>query len=224
MLKDIYIIKNDINDKVYIGQAKDSKYRFQTHCRPSAATKTNNIIDKAIQKYGREHFWYEILESQIEKYNEMEKYYIKLYNSEVPNGYNLTAGGEDPPHMVGVDHVESLLTHEQVEALTNDLRTTTITLTALAKKYGFESKTSVCDFNRGKTYYRENIEYPIRKENKIGKLSKIDVDQIIELLKTTKLTYTAIGQHYNVEARAISRINKGIYHHRDEENYPIRKK
>lgn len=29
MKKDIYIIKNDINNKVYIGQAKNAKERFK---------------------------------------------------------------------------------------------------------------------------------------------------------------------------------------------------
>ena len=30
--KEIYIIKNDLNNKVYIGQAIDSKDRFRSHC------------------------------------------------------------------------------------------------------------------------------------------------------------------------------------------------
>lgn len=70
MLKDIYIIKNKINDKVYIGQAKNAKERFQGHCKPSAAHLNNSLISKAIKKYGKENFWYEILESQIEDYND----------------------------------------------------------------------------------------------------------------------------------------------------------
>ena len=43
MVKDIYIIKNDINEKVYIGQAIDVKQRFQSHCKPSAATLNNEL-------------------------------------------------------------------------------------------------------------------------------------------------------------------------------------
>ena len=77
MRKDIYIIKNDINKKVYIGQAKNAKTRFQGHCKPSSAN--NEIIGRAINKYGREHFWYEILEHNVENYNEREKYWIKIF-------------------------------------------------------------------------------------------------------------------------------------------------
>ena len=51
MRKDIYIIRNDINKKVYIGQAKNAKTRFQGHCKPSSAN--NEIIGRAINKYGR---------------------------------------------------------------------------------------------------------------------------------------------------------------------------
>ena len=31
--KDIYIIKNDLNDKVYIGQSINSEERFKSHCK-----------------------------------------------------------------------------------------------------------------------------------------------------------------------------------------------
>ena len=43
MEKYIYIIKNDINEKVYIGQAKDVKQRFLSHCKPSAGTLNNDL-------------------------------------------------------------------------------------------------------------------------------------------------------------------------------------
>ena len=72
--KDIYVIKNDINLKVYVGQSVDSKKRFESHCKKN---KDNSLIDKAIQKYGKEHFWYEVLEEKIQNYNEREKYWIK---------------------------------------------------------------------------------------------------------------------------------------------------
>ena len=68
--KDIYIIKNDINDKVYIGQSINSEERFKSHCKGAY---DNSIIDRAIAKYGKQHFWYEILENQVENYNYIKK-------------------------------------------------------------------------------------------------------------------------------------------------------
>ena len=134
MRKDIYIIKNDINKKVYIGQAKNAKTRFQGHCKPSSAN--NEIIGRAINKYGREHFWYEILEHNVENYNEREKYWIKKYNCIVPNGYNLSNGGEEPPVMKGLEHPESKLTKEQLDNLIYDLKNTNLSYPKLSEKYG----------------------------------------------------------------------------------------
>lgn len=221
-VKDIYIIENDINNKVYIGQAIDAKIRFQSHCKPSAVTLNNELIGKAIQKYGKEHFSFRILESQIENYNERERYWISFYNSLAPNGYNLLEGGEVPPIMRGVEHPEALLNEEQIEELTLDLKNGVLTTQELLKKYNFVSRTSLNDFNKGKTYHRD-IEYPIRKRY-IGKLTDEDIDEIIYQLRNTTRTYKDIGIDYNVEGRAISRIDKGIFHKQDGIEYPIRRK
>lgn len=221
MKKDIYLITNDINSKVYVGQSKNAQSRFIAHCKPSAAYRDNELIAKAIQKYGKEHFSLTILESQIENYNDREQYWIKYYDCKIPKGYNQLDGGEEPPLMSGIIHPESKLTKEQVIALTNDLLNTNLKLTELAEKYGFESNTSVYEFNKGITYVR-NIDYPIRKNNPIGKLTNNDIQEIIYILKNTYRSFENIGKQYNVEARTISRINRGIFHKQQNEKYPIR--
>lgn len=91
----IYIIRNTVNDKVYIGQTKVSlKLRFQNHL--SAARKGKDyIIGKAIRKYGEEKFYIELLEEcTIEELNEREKYWISYFNSTNNKfGYNISIGG-----------------------------------------------------------------------------------------------------------------------------------
>lgn len=221
MKKDVYIIKNDINDKVYIGQAKDAKSRFQAHCKPSSAHSENDLVAKDIQKYGREHFSYEILESQVEDYNEKEKYYIRQYNSLLPYGYNIMEGGDQPPIMKGYEHPESLLDEESVWNLTNDLKYTDLSFVELAKKYNFESNTSISEFNNGITYVRD-IEYPIRKEVYNGKLTNKDVQDIINILKYTYRSYSDIASQYGLEYKAIKRINSGELHYDPNIEYPIR--
>ena len=73
----IYIIKNLINNKVYIGQTiqKLSK-RFNGHCCYSKTDKSINMyIKRAIHKYGRENFSIELLEEcNIEDLNQREQY------------------------------------------------------------------------------------------------------------------------------------------------------
>jgi group I intron endonuclease len=89
----IYIIKNTINSKVYIGQTTQTvETRFKQHLK---CLKSNSVqlISKAIKKYGKSNFYVEILEECfIEELNKKEEHYIKLYNS-FSNGYNLCRGG-----------------------------------------------------------------------------------------------------------------------------------
>ena len=217
--KDIYIIKNDINTKVYIGQALDSKQRFKSHCKGDY---DNSLIDKAIQKYGKEHFWFEILESQIENYNEREKYWIRYYNSIKPFGYNILNGGDEPPVYYGDEHPNVKISDNDVINLKKDLAETTLSLSQLADKYNI-SKRQVLRINQGISRASLNEKYPIRKNPNInGKLTEEDIDNIIDLLKYTYRFNGDIAREYGVEVHTISRINNGTIHHRDNINYPVR--
>lgn len=93
----IYIIKNYINDKVYIGQTTMTvRERFMTHMKPSICKRTpTRKLYNAINKYGRENFYYEILEENVplEVLDEKEIFYINQYDS-YKNGYNSTLGGD----------------------------------------------------------------------------------------------------------------------------------
>lgn len=87
----IYIIKNDVNNKVYIGQTSRSiEIRWKEHVR-----KGNQLIDRAIHKYGLEHFFIDqIEECNDEDLDAREQYWISYYDS-LNNGYNLTSGGKE---------------------------------------------------------------------------------------------------------------------------------
>lgn len=92
----IYLITNLINNKKYVGQTiQKPETRFNYHL--NYASKNYNIsnmpISKAINKYGRNNFIFEILETCSESdLNERESYYIKKYDS-FHSGYNATLGG-----------------------------------------------------------------------------------------------------------------------------------
>lgn len=91
----IYIIRNTINSKVYIGQTKVSlKLRFQNHLS-AARNGKDYVIGKAIRKYGEENFYIELLEEcTIEELNEREKYWISYFNATNNKfGYNMSIGG-----------------------------------------------------------------------------------------------------------------------------------
>lgn len=85
----IYKITKKENGKSYIGQSNDIERRFKEH------TFKNKIpIDKAIQKYGKESFQFEILEEcSLDELDEKERYWINYYNTYKGFGYNCSEGG-----------------------------------------------------------------------------------------------------------------------------------
>lgn len=92
----IYVIKNDVNDKVYVGKTDGSiERRFQQHCQDSKKDSIKNRpLYYAIRKYGIEHFFVEELEEcKQEDASALEIYYINLFQS-YKNGYNATRGEE----------------------------------------------------------------------------------------------------------------------------------
>ncbi len=92
----IYKITNLINNKIYIGQTKNSiNERFKGHCT-AARQGIKYRFYYAIRKHGEENFKIELLEiaNSIEEACELEKNYIKKYQSTHPSiGYNATSGG-----------------------------------------------------------------------------------------------------------------------------------
>ena len=87
----IYVIQNLINYKIYVGKSK--KINNKENYFGSGV-----VINKAIKKYGKENFHKSILISSITseiKLNILEKFYIKLFNSQDRLiGYNIADGGD----------------------------------------------------------------------------------------------------------------------------------
>jgi group I intron endonuclease len=96
----IYLIRNRVNGKVYIGkfQAHDVQRRWRYH-QKAAARGSRNCFHAAIRKYGHKAFSIEILCYAKDKLEliELEKHYIAKYKSYPPQagfGYNMTLGGD----------------------------------------------------------------------------------------------------------------------------------
>lgn len=218
--KDIYIIINNINNKVYVGQSKNAAIRFKQHCK--SCNLDNSLIGKAIKKYGKQNFAFKILERQIVNYNEREDYWIEFYNSKHPNGYNILSGGGKPPTLYGEESPNCKLSNDELNNLIDDLINTKISYGKLATKYKI-SKRQVMRINCGVSRYSDDITYPIRKTPNInGKLDDSDVDLIIELLQYTYFLNGTIARMFGVGVHAISRINSGKSHFRNYIDYPIR--
>lgn len=93
----IYIIRNTVNDKVYIGQTRVTvEKRWKEHLRHAAYGE--QVINRAMKKYGIDKFYIETLEvCDAELLDEREMYYIALYDStDKTKGYNVSIGGNTP--------------------------------------------------------------------------------------------------------------------------------
>ena len=94
----IYKATNLINNKTYIGQTVlDLNTRRRQH-ENSYKYKSCYAFSRAIKKYGKENFKWEVIDTAttIEELNEKESYYIEFYKSLTSqNGYNLKGGGDN---------------------------------------------------------------------------------------------------------------------------------
>ena len=101
-MKGIYKITNQINNKVYIGQADKLDYRKQRHFYQLEQNKHHNEhLQRAFKKYGKYNFMFEIIE-ETNDLNNRELFWINEYggvNSDL--NYNL----KDPLTMKWSEYV-----------------------------------------------------------------------------------------------------------------------
>lgn len=89
----LYQITNLINNKKYIGQTNNIQKRWSNH---KCCNSPNMVIAKAIKKYGVDNFKFEVLykDIPIDKIDDLERKIIQEKNTLVPNGYNVSKGGQ----------------------------------------------------------------------------------------------------------------------------------
>lgn len=94
VLYSVYMHKNQVNNKVYIGVTKQNpEKRFQ---KGIGYKYSNKAFWEDIEKYGWDKFSHTILETGLSKesVSDREEYYIRLYNSTNSQfGYNVIGGG-----------------------------------------------------------------------------------------------------------------------------------
>lgn len=189
----IYMIVNTVNDKPYIGKTVNINKRMNRH-RYNARDGEKSHLYNAIRKYGEDNFVFLILEEAYskEELNELEIYYIELYDTYRGFGYNQSAGGdghgggEESP-MYGRKH-----TPEALEKISKTHKGKTIT-----------------DEQRAKQSY--SMRGKLKGEsNPNAKLSPEDVEEIRRLLDTKEYTQKQIAEMFGVKQTAISRIKRGV--------------
>lgn len=103
----IYKITNIVTGKCYIGETIQHDYqkRWQKHLNSLNYKEGCPVLKASMKKHGIRNFKFEILiicfDADLVRY---EKEYIKKYNSQIPNGYNILSGGQIGDGMVGYKH------------------------------------------------------------------------------------------------------------------------
>lgn len=134
----VYIHINKVNLKCYIGiTSNEPKRRWGA----GSGYNSNKYFKRAIDKYGWKNFYHVVLHSELVKQDaqQLEIFYIKLFDSKSPNGYNLSSGGEGAS---GYRH--SLETREKMSKAQMGNKHN------LGKKLSEETKRKIGDANRGK--------------------------------------------------------------------------
>ena len=207
MNKSIYKITNLINNKSYIGQSKDPFLRFKQHCCKKESYRS--LINDAILKYGKENFSFEILESDIDNYNEREKYWIEYYHTQAPNGYNLTPGGEEPPIWRGEEGVFTTHSREEVERVKWLLKNTDLTSNEIAQQTGYADASAIDRINSGAMWFDNSENYPLRMSFLNPKTLKERWEQVVYYLQNTTLSQKTIAEKCGVKRTAVTAINNG---------------
>ena len=164
----IYKITNLINNKLYIGQSRFIMRRFQKH--KSEAINNNPLpLYNAIRKYGIENFAFDVLEEcEPKQLNDREAYYMFLYNSFVPFGYNIRVPSDEGYYVHVPDYIYEIY---------DLLRTTNLSYEEIGKQFDL-SASHIYNINYGNSWKIQDIIYPIRK-----KYLNWDTSQVIVLLQ-----------------------------------------
>lgn len=91
-MKWLYRITNTVSGKQYIGVTIDPDRRWRQHRTKNTSS---SALKCAIDSYGSDVFNFELLFYGEDRYvDTLEVEFIKDYNTVVPNGYNITLGGD----------------------------------------------------------------------------------------------------------------------------------
>ena len=174
----IYLITNDINSKVYVGQTIQTlNKRFNGHCCYSKSDRSVNMyIKRAIHKYGRDKFHIQLIEEcPVNILDEREKYWINFYNS-YNTGYNLTLGGQDSNYF-NINKLENIIDIKKFEQYILEFKPL---VSEVASHFGI-SKCSV--YNLIKRINNPNLILNSYNPRKGKTIEDIDKEELINLYK-----------------------------------------
>ena len=224
-MKIIYKTINLLNNKIYVGQ--DSKNN-------SNYFGSGKYLISSIKKYGKENFKKEIICecNSDEELNEKEKYWIEALNCKVPNGYNISNGGDG---VVGRKHTEEekVQMRERMKGNKYSLgfkcREETkekLRIKSTGKIHSIETRNKISEKNKGIKFTNEhNLKVSNKLKGRViskewrEKISEGNKGKIIPEKQKIKMKEFMKGNKYNLGNKyseetkiKISQSNKGKKH------------
>lgn len=220
-------------EKIYIGQSKDVEYRLNRYKELRCSAQV--LLYNSFLKHGVENHIFEIIEQgdfTRDELNFLEKKYILQFNSfrgNNVNGLNLTTGGDcvefDSSTLDKMSKTRIKLYNEgqtnskiSIEDIYDikKMLAFNISLKEIAEKYNVKI-TTISEIKAGRSWknipdyvVKEEEKHLVRRTNKIspkGKLTEIQRNEIIELLKQGKM-YKEIAPLYNISKSGVQQINR----------------
>lgn len=208
----IYIIKNTVNSRVYIGSAIDFRIRKNKHITHlNKNIHCNKKLQRFVNKYGIDKLVFSLIElCSKDNLLNREQFYINDYNA-VKNGFNIlpTAGN-------WLNHKHSQKTKDKISKVKKGIPSTGM----LGKTHTSETKNKISIKAKGRKQSVETIEkrvakntgkvrplsaiITVRKKREI--LSRVQVLEIRTLL-SQGISQTEIAKMYGVCQGVISRVH-----------------
>lgn len=226
----IYRITNNINRKIYIGQTNNPNLRWSQHKSNAKYNRGQQIITRALTKYGVENFEFEVIASCLDQMaaDEAEEQIIIQCESRNPlKGYNVSAGGNTSPRTPEILQKisESLKKHYEEhdgwlkgkklsEEWKENISKASVGKigTNTGKKFSDEHKKKMSISHKGKEFSKQHIDN-LSESHKGNVASNRKVtfeiaESIREEYKSGKITQKQLGVKYGLSQDCIFKIIK----------------
>jgi group I intron endonuclease len=216
----IYCIKNSINNMLYIGQSINIEKRIVKHKRKLLIEKHENIyLQRVWNKYGKDNFEFFSLESCDKSLlDEREIYYIGLFDSMYPKGYNLNTGGnsnkeisQEVRNKIGDGNRGKTVSEEAKEKISkNNARWN------LGKHLSEETKKRISESHKGQIPWNKGIPTPEETKKKISEAtigrepSKETTEKIARALQGKRVGKTGYHGVYKIKENTKKRFRAEI--------------
>jgi group I intron endonuclease len=215
MKSGIYLIKNIVNNKVYVGSAVNVDKRWKEHKRFLKLGKHHSFhLQSAWDKYGKQSFTFDILEEVANPVHLLayEQVYLDYYKSfERDKGYNIckVAGST-----YGLKHSEEAK-QKMSEARKNISDETRKKMSEAKKNISEETRSKMSESQKGRKYSEETRRKMSEARKNISKVTRSKMSEakkgrIVSEETRKKLSEAKKGRIVSEETRKkLSEIKKG---------------